>query len=137
MSYIKIPKVYEKLKKAEDFYAPVIMTAATGWGKSAAAEYYYRRKNPCVLYCMDGGITDMPNPGTIRNNVVIIENMQWLADEDGIRYIKSLLYIKGIQVVMLTRGEIPNYLLSESLDLGFVRIQERDCAFTEKEVAEY
>jgi LuxR family maltose regulon positive regulatory protein len=56
MSYIRIPKVYEKLKKAEEFYAPVILTAAQGYGKSAAVEYYYRRKKPLILHC-DGTLS--------------------------------------------------------------------------------
>ncbi len=78
MSYIKIPKVYKKLKRAEDIFAPVIMTAAAGWGKSAAISYYYRRKNPLVLYAREGVLNEMPKPDSFRSSVVIIEDMQWL-----------------------------------------------------------
>lgn len=56
MSYIKIEKVFEKLKKAEEIYAPVVITAASGFGKSAAVKYYYRRKSPITLYCKLGGV---------------------------------------------------------------------------------
>ena len=76
MAYIKVPKVHEKLKKAEVLFSPVIMTAANGWGKTAAAEYYYRRKRPLILHCRDENIPR----GTVP---------RYLAEEDmdlGCRY---------------------------------------------------
>ena len=132
MGYIKIPKVYEKLKKAEQLFSPVIMTAATGWGKTAAATYLYRRKNPLILRCEDGSIRERVLFEDYRGSVVIIEDMQWLYEEASVRFLKSLLHTSGIQVVMLTRGSVPLYLAGEDLDLGFVRIRENDFAFEEK-----
>ena len=137
MGYIKIPKVYEKLKKAEEFFSPVIMTAASGWGKSAAVEYYYRRKNPLTLYCENGKLNEMPSPDTIRKSVVIIEDLHRLSEEKSISYLRKLIRTSGIQVIMLTRGQVPGYLAAENMDLGFIRIQEKDFAFGEKEVAEF
>ncbi|MBR1629980.1 MAG: hypothetical protein IJ679_12070 [Lachnospiraceae bacterium] len=137
MGYVKIPKVYEKLKRAEEFFVPVIMTAATGWGKSAAADYYYRRKKHLTLYCKNGKLSDMPSPEGVPAGVVIVEDLQWLTEEDSISYLQKLLRRPGIQVVMLTRGGTPNYLMSDSMDLGMIRIQESDFAFGEKEVDRY
>ena len=129
MGYVKIPKVYEKLKRAEEFFVPVIMTAATGWGKSAAADYYYRRKKHLTLYCKNGKLSDMPSPEGVPAGVVIVEDLQWLTEEDSISYLQKLLRRPGIQVVMLTRGGTPNYLMSDSMDLGMIRIKESDFAF--------
>lgn len=126
MSYIKVNKAFEKLKKAEEFYSPVIFTAACGYGKSSAVKYYYRRKSCCILYCKDGNFTEMPDIASIRASVVIVEDMQWLYEKDSINYLKELLRTPGIQVVMLTRGEVPRFLSAEDLDLGFVRIKESD-----------
>ena len=137
MGYIKIPKVYTKLKKAEEFFAPVIMTAASGWGKSAAVEYYYRRKSPLVLYCDGGKFNEMPALDSFRNSIVVVENMHFLSDEESISYLRKLLRVSGIQVVMLTRGQVPKYLAAEDMDLGFVRIRESDFAFGEKEAADF
>ncbi|MCR5670907.1 MAG: LuxR C-terminal-related transcriptional regulator [Butyrivibrio sp.] len=137
MDYIKVPKVYEKLKKAEEFFSPVIMTAGSGWGKTAAAEYYYRRKSPKILCCRDGNLTQMPSSDSFRTSVVIIEDLQWIFENESIRYLKEILRKPGIQVVMLTRGEVPRFLAAEEMDLDFVRIQERDFAFGIKEVEEF
>lgn len=134
MGYIKVPKVYEKLKKAEMLFSPIIMTAATGWGKSAACEYFYRRKNPLTLRCEDGHICGIPSYSEYKGSIVIIEDMQWLSEEDSISFLKRLLHTPGLQVVMLTRGSVPKYLAGEVMDLGFIRINESDFAFEKKEV---
>jgi LuxR family maltose regulon positive regulatory protein len=39
MDYIKAPKAYEKLKRAEKEFRPVYISAVAGWGKSAAVQY--------------------------------------------------------------------------------------------------
>ena len=137
MGYIKVPKVYEKLKKAEQLFSPVIMTAASGWGKTAAAEYYYRRKNPLILRCEDGSISERALFEDYRGSVVIVEDMQWLYEEASVSFLKKLLSTSGIQVVMLTRGSIPTYLAGADMDLGFLRIRESDFALEEKEVDEF
>ncbi|MBR1476621.1 MAG: hypothetical protein IJ608_01510 [Lachnospiraceae bacterium] len=137
MGYIKVPRVYDKLKKAEAVFSPVIMTAANGWGKTAAVDYYYRRKSPLILHCKDGNICEMSSFQDFRGSVVIIEDMQWLTEDESVRFLRKLLRISGIQVVMLTRGTVPKYLASEDMDFGFVRIQENDFALEEREVDEF
>ncbi|MCR4745625.1 MAG: LuxR C-terminal-related transcriptional regulator [Lachnospiraceae bacterium] len=137
MDYIKLPRLYEKLRKAESFYSPVIMTAATGWGKSAAVQYYYRRKKTFLLRCREGKLDRMPDLSSIRENIIIVEDMQWLSEKDSIDYLKRLLHDEGRQVVMLTRGTVPKYLVSEDISLGFVRIQEADLTFGPDEIKVY
>ena len=132
--YIRIPNVYEKLKKAEETYAPVLMTAASGYGKTAAYKYYYRRKNPVVISAKSGHLSEHPEISGIRQGVIIIDDMQWVCDEEDIRYIRSLLRAEGHQLIMATRGTVPGYLLSDEMDLGFIRIREEDFMFGEEEV---
>ena len=134
MDYIKIPAVYNKLKKAEETFSPVIMTAAYGWGKSAAIGYYYRRKKTEILFCEDGRITRRPPISSIRANIIIIEDLQWLKEQESIQYLKDLLHSDGRQIVMATRGTVPKYLVGEEMQLGFVRIVEQDFVLGKEEV---
>ena len=132
MAYIKAAKAFEKLKKAEGFDSPVIMTAGYGWGKSAAAEYYYRRKNPLVIRCGENGrLEKTPLPHAIRQHILIVEDMQWLSDEADIGWLKARLNEGERQIVMLTRGTVPGYLAREDMELGCVRIREEDLALGE------
>ncbi|MCR5202477.1 MAG: LuxR C-terminal-related transcriptional regulator [Lachnospiraceae bacterium] len=137
MSYIKVPKVYKKLKKAEDSFLPVIMTAPTGWGKSAAIEYYYRRKSTLTLYCKDGKILDKPDIKDIRRTVVIIEDVHLLCGGEDFGYLRKLLKEVGIQVIVITRGSFPKCLSSEEQDCNFIRIVESDFVMGEKEVEKF
>ena len=86
MEYIRVPAVYDKMKRAEETYAPMVLMAPSGCGKSAAISYYYRRKKTLILSCKSGKPEDMPAPSSIRQSVVVIEDAQWLNDEEGIRY---------------------------------------------------
>lgn len=137
MEYIRVPAVYEKMKRAEETYAPMVLMAPSGCGKSAAISYYYRRKKTLILSCKSGKPEDMPAPSSIRQSVVVIEDAQWLNDEEGIRYIKELLNFPGIQTVILTRGDFPSYLAPLELSLGFVRITEKDFLMGPKEVRSF
>ncbi|MBO6215723.1 MAG: hypothetical protein J6N76_09400 [Lachnospiraceae bacterium] len=60
--------------------------------------------------------------------------MHYLRDEESIAYLKELLYTKGLQVIMLTRGIVPGFLSGEEINLSFIRIQEGDFCFGEREV---
>ncbi|MCR5685061.1 MAG: hypothetical protein K6G81_06505 [Lachnospiraceae bacterium] len=107
MKYIKVAAAYDKLKKAEESFRPVIITAAHGWGKSAAVKYYYRRKNPLILDCSSGNLLERPNPDSIRRSIIIIDNMQWLTEEQSITYIHTLLQRNEKQIVLITQGNVP------------------------------
>ncbi|MCR5251342.1 MAG: LuxR C-terminal-related transcriptional regulator [Lachnospiraceae bacterium] len=133
MDYIKIPRAFQKLKKAEDLFVPVILTASAGYGKTAAVNYYYRRKKTITLHCRDGRLDEMPPQESIRATVVIIEDMQFLSDQESVDYIRELLVSGGRQLVMLTRGTVPRCFAYDEQDFGFIRIQEADLAFGPKE----
>lgn len=134
MGYIRVPKVCEKLKKAEDLNLPVAMTAATGWGKSAAVEYYYRRKAVLTIKCRNGTLESKPGINNIRQTVVVIEDMQWLSDENDYNYIRKLLKAGGMQIILITRGAFPKNLSGEEQDYNFVRLTESDFALGADEV---
>ena len=137
MSYIRIPKVYKKLQKAEKMFLPVVMTAPTGWGKSAAVENYYKRKPCLILNCRDGRLESMPPISGIRQGVVVIEDAQWLYEETDYTYVRELIREGGRQILILTRGSFPKYLSSDEQDYNFVRITETDFAFGQEEVRKY
>lgn len=137
MNYIRLPKVYEKLKKAMEFYLPVIMTAPAGYGKTASAVHFYRKNKPLILTCKSGELSDMPYVDNIRTNVIIIDDLQFLTGEKSIHWLKNLLRGSDRQIVMLTRGTVPKYLAGEDMDLGFIRIQESDFLIGDEEVREF
>lgn len=137
MSYIRVPKVQEKLKKAESLFLPVVMMAPSGWGKTAAVENFYKRKASLVLHCREDGLEKKPEIRGIKQTIVIIEDAQWLREEEDYDYVRELLREGGRQILILTRGAFPKYLSREEQDYNFVRIPESDFAFGEDEVKKY
>ncbi|MBR4993605.1 MAG: hypothetical protein IKY04_05090 [Lachnospiraceae bacterium] len=137
MEYVKVEAVIAKLKKAEETYAPVVMMAPAGYGKSAAVSYFYRRKKTLCLKCENGRLVSMPEIAKIRQSIVIIEDAQWLEEGPCTDYIKKLLYTPGIQVLVLTRGCFPDYLAIEELNLGIMRITEEDFRLGPDEIREF
>lgn len=137
MDYIKVPAVYEKLKKAESEYRHVCIMASTGWGKSAAVRHFFKYKNPQNLYVIDGKLTEMPNIHTSRKSIYIIDDLQKLDDNESIGYIRDLLRCEGIWTILITRGMFPKYLSDMEMDLDFVRITEKDFYLGRKEISAY
>ena len=137
MQYIRIPAVYEKLKKAEETYRPVLISAPCGQGKTAALMYYYRRKNPLVISCHSGSIRDFPDISSIRQSIVILDDLHLLHDVKSIEFLKELLRSPGLQIILVTRGDVPKYLSSEEASLSFMRIDERDLRFGKREIRRY
>ncbi|MCR4617370.1 MAG: LuxR C-terminal-related transcriptional regulator [Lachnospiraceae bacterium] len=137
MSYIKVPAVQDKLKRAEADYRAVIIMASTGWGKSAAVKNFYKYKNPLMLTVSDGKLSSMPNIYQMRKNIIIVDDLQELDDKESIGYIRDILRFDGVQVVLITRGMFPKYLFDMEMDLDFVRITEKDFYLDRAEVSEY
>ncbi|MCR4923999.1 MAG: LuxR C-terminal-related transcriptional regulator [Lachnospiraceae bacterium] len=137
MLYIKVAKVFEKLKKAMESYSPVIIMAAAGWGKSASVQYFFRRMKSFTIYCKNGRLSEMPALESIRSNVIIIEDMHYLKEESSVSYLKSLLIKGGRSVIMITRGRMPEYLQDEDMKLGFIKIVANDLIFERNMICDY
>ena len=66
MTYIRVPAVWDKLRLAEETFRPVLMLATAGWGKTAAADYYYRKRAVLRLSGLSGALDAMPDPDRVR-----------------------------------------------------------------------
>ena len=91
MDYIKIPAVTEKLKLAEAKFAPVWLSAPTGYGKTAAVNDYYAFKSILCLTGINGRLNQMPEFSKIRQSTVFIDDVSFITDCDSRRYISDLL----------------------------------------------
>ena len=134
MNYIKVPKVIEKLEKAEASFLPVVIMAATGYGKSAAVKYYYQRKKYLMIKCLNGKLEYMPDIEKITQKYIIIEDAQWVDSAESYEYIRTLLRMKDKQIVIIKRGIFPKYLMRDELEVSFIKIVESDLMFGKEQV---
>lgn len=126
MKYGKPNNAYQKLKQAEEDFSPVLVTASTGWGKTEFAKNYYKHRSVLVLTGNSGALNNMPDPSSIRQGTVIIDDAGWIFDPASREYIDSLLKDTSLHVVILTRGDLMPWLIPASLRVDFTYINEED-----------
>jgi LuxR family maltose regulon positive regulatory protein len=137
MDYIKVPKAYDKLKRAEKDFCPVYISAVAGWGKSAAVKHYYKNKPVLVLSGNSGTLSDMPDIDTIRRGTVIIDDISWLTDISSRDYVIKLLAEGDKHVILIGRAAFPEWMSEFMLQYDFLLIGEKDLQFGIDEIAEY
>jgi LuxR family maltose regulon positive regulatory protein len=137
MDYIKVPKAYDKLKRAEKDFRPIYISAVAGWGKSAAVKYYYKNKHVLVLSGNSGTLSDMPDVDTIRCTTVIIDDISWLTDVSSRDYVIKLLAEGGKHVILIGRASFPQWMSEFMLQYDFLQIGEKDLQFGIDEIVKY
>ncbi len=135
--YLKIASIYKKFKLAEEQNKILFITAPCGYGKSAAFEYYYRRKPYFQTSGRNGSLSHMPPIDTIRQSVVLFDDICFLTDEQSKQYVLDMLYHGQKTVVLMGRGSLPVWLVKVDVELEFVRADKRDLMFSSNETKAY
>ena len=136
MEYIKIPAVVEKLKTAESRFCPVWISAPIGYGKTSAVMNYYASKSILHISGKSGKLNQIPEISKIRQSIVFIDDISFLADENSKQYVISLLNEKGFQVILAGRCKFPKWLEETALHQDFVFISEQEFRMQESQITE-
>ena len=136
MDYIKLPAVIEKLKSAESKFLPVWISAPTGYGKTSAIKDYYAFKSMLCISGKNGMLDQRPEFSKIRQSVVFVDDVSFVADQNSQRYILSLLNQKNFQTILAGRGKFPEWLEDIALQIDFVFISEQEFLFHETQMIE-
>lgn len=135
--YLKINTIYNKFKKAEEENKVLFISAPCGYGKSAAFEYYYRRKPYFQMSGRSGSLDKMPSIDSIRQSVVLFDDVCFLTDDISKQYVLNMIYNGQKTVIMMGRGALPIWLVQADVKLEFIRADKRDLKFTSTETKEY
>ena len=139
--YVKIPAIYKKLKAAEEEGCPLYLSAPLGYGKTAALQYYFRKKAVLWISGVSGKLSQQPEIDAIRQQVIVIDDITWILDEESKRYIRQLLNNREKQVIMSGRARMPEWLKSSCIHQRFILADRKDLELnenqTEKLLKEY
>jgi len=124
--YIKIPAIYKKLKTAEVNGCLLYLSAPVGYGKTSALRYYYRNKSAKWMSGDGGMLSEQPKPDTIKQQVVIIDDITWIMDESSQKYINELVERGDKQVVMSGRARLPEWLKASCINQRFLFADKKD-----------
>ncbi len=135
--YIKNSRIYNKFKEAETENRVLFISAPCGYGKSAAFQYYYRRKPFLKLCGRSGKFEEMPAIDSIRQSVVLFDDICFLTDEGSKQYVIDMIYHGQKTIVLIGRGALPVWLVKVDVELSFIRADKYDLMFQRKETLEY
>ena len=135
--YVKVPGIYKKFKQAETENRVLFISAPTGYGKSAAFHYYYRRKPSLILNGRTGRLDRMPKPESIRQSVIVFDAVCFINDEESKQYMINMIKYGQKSVILMGRGTLPGWLVSLDMESEFIRADKSDLCFTAKEMVEY
>lgn len=124
--YIKIPAIYKKLKTAEDSGCPLYLSAPVGYGKTSALRYYYRKKSAMWISGEKGILSEQLPPDTIKQQVVIIDDITWIMDESSQKYINELIEWGDKQIIMSGRARLPEWLKGACINQPFILADKKD-----------
>lgn len=125
-AYIKIPGIFKKLKKAEAENAILYIHALGGYGKTAAVKYYLRRKSHLFLSGLNGMLENMPEINSIKQSVVVIDDISPIVDEASQEYICELMMNSNKQLILIGRTPLPKWIHPEKMDRWILSASEND-----------
>lgn len=136
--YIKPEEAVKKLKSARNTKQTVYIYGAIGYGKTELIRQFLGRKEYYYFSCQDAKQKKfrLPPPGSPERytDVVVIDDCQFLKDEERQKDILDLLEDKEIWLIIVGRNNIPPWLQGAYLYKGFTVISEKDLSFGFEEV---
>lgn len=130
--YVKVSAVQSRLKLLED--RNLYMYGVAGCGKTAAVEYFLRRKKHLTIHCHPEMYRDLPPLEELKDDVVVVDDLQWASEEEAREYVRQLCLQGGRQIILISRGPMPSWLIEVDLKLNFFRCGVRDFQFGEREI---
>ena len=126
--YVRVPAINRKLREAEKENRTIIVSSPVGFGKTAAVQYFYRRKSALWLTGASCALSEMPAIGEIKQSTVIIDDVQWITDDESKEYIGRLIDDGRCHVVLISRSKLPKWLKPAFVMYKFHTADEKDLA---------
>lgn len=141
-NYVAPRAALKKLKAARKLSNTVYMYAATGYGKTELVRQYLASRRYAYISCAQGGWDLAALPAMEKKagdgaakSVVVIDDLHQLKNEEKQREIFSLLEREDVWLLLISRSQVPPWLLPAYMQTGFLVIPEEDFRLGETEAA--
>lgn len=136
MNYIKVGPIYNKIKQALKDNKILYIKGSAGMGKSAAVEYFFRRKSVLHLHAEEGFIDEIPAPEDIREEVLIFDDISQMTDERSRDFVLDCIDRGDHNVILIGRGNIPGWLIHASMEYDFAMATNDDLLLSDENIRE-
>lgn len=135
--YIKINRIFKKLKIAELEHLCLYIHAPTGFGKTAAVQYYYRNKKVYYLSGEKGFLLEKREVESIEEDVIVIDDISWITDSPSQEYIRKLIHDSGKNIVLIGRNKLPEWMMNEYVSGLLLMADEKDLNVDEEHIVKF
>ncbi|MCC6094003.1 MAG: hypothetical protein LIV24_03115 [Eubacterium sp.] len=137
MSYIKVEAIQRKLRQVAKSGKVLYISGSVGMGKTAAVEYYFRRKSCRMLSGMKGYFEEMPDYKDIEENAIFFDDISEITDIDSENYVREILDDNTDKMIVLAgRGQVPEWLTPYAIQMNFEFADNSDLQFTKENLKE-
>lgn len=135
--FIKVPALFQKLKQAEEEHCLLYIKALGGYGKSTAVQHYLRNKPHLTISGVKGFFDTMPPPDTIRQPVVVIDDISFLKEEESRNYLVTLLKQPDKWFLLIGRSPLPMWLQARLSDRKVLLAVEKDLMWNPQQTRKF
>ena len=139
--YTAPQEALKKLRAARRLSHTIYLYGATGYGKTELVKQYLSNRRYTYLSCADGDwdvaafpVRKKMEEGVPRS-VVVIDDLHRLKNEEKQREVLSLLGREDVWLLLISRSQVPPWLLPAYMETGFLVIREEDFHLREAEAA--
>lgn len=138
------PAALKKLRAAGRCCNTVYIYGATGYGKTELVRQYLGSRRYLYLSCEDVSAWNFENlpkekgrsERNAQRSVVVIDDLHLLRDESYQKEILELLGRDNIWMILISRSQVPAWLVPDCVRMGFIVIREEQLYLGAAETAE-
>ena len=119
MKYIPVSSIRMKLSKAARKGEVLYIQGGIGIGKTAAVEDYLKRKKAVWFDGESGFLEDIPDRYPAGTDAVVFDNVSCIRDYGSKEYILQVIRRGGCQIILIGRGNLPDWLATVSSQVPF------------------
>lgn len=130
----------QKLRTARSAPCAAYVYGATGYGKTALVRHYLAKRRYAYISCADDWELEAipkPKPHPKNRGVVVVDDLHLLRREEQRQAVLNLFRREDLWLVLISRSQIPPWLLPTYIQRGFLVIDENSLRLDEDEIAAY
>ncbi len=124
------------MHRAEKEGRIIYIRGSVGMGKTAAVRSYYAKRPYRYILCGDAQLYETDPIEEVKEEVMIFDQICRLSDRHLQDYILDVIRYGRKQVVLISRGGIPDWMITASIQHQFLEISNDDLLLTEEDVCD-
>ena len=126
MKYIPVSSISMKLSKAARKGEVLYIQGGIGIGKTVAVQHYLKRKKAIWYDGEQGFLEDLPHDLPSGDEIVVFDNISCIRDLRSKDYILQMIRQGGRQIILIGRGDLPDWLAAVSSQIPFRYASKED-----------